>query len=186
MSTTRAWLGFSLFMGVASAGACQPGDLEPCDGLTREACRTLLDPHAPDGGAHTGPADLSATPVPGCAKHATVAEVERDLLAVRCGKSACHVPGGVFAPDLKSPAAWQRLLDVPTGYANTHCPGDRYIAREDPAHKSYLFAVVKDAVPTCADGSPGGPRMPFARPALPDDELACLASYVQAVARARP
>lgn len=189
MARTMLWL----WLGCGGLGACQPGRLEECDGLTPAQCAALFGAggtggQAPDDGTDvraSGAQVTAATRLPACAAHATVGELERDLLAARCGTSGCHVPGGVFKPDLKSAEAWKRLVDTPTQYRATHCKSDSYIARAAPL-ASYFLSVVKDAQPTCADGTAGGPPMPFAKPHLPDDAIACVEDYVQVVAGGLP
>jgi hypothetical protein len=154
------------------------------------ACAALYTFSGKDGGGAGDAQDpvrlvSAATVVGGCAMHATVGEVETGLLAARCGTRGCHTAGGTFKPDLASPEAWRRLVDVPTQYRNTRCREDSYIPSAAPLD-SYFLSVVRDASPTCSDGRPGGPPMPFVPPALSAAELACIEGYVKAVALAPP
>jgi hypothetical protein len=185
---SKILIGLTLAGGLGVVLGCQPGRLEECDGKAHAECLSLFGAGA--GGAAGSPGDpveqasiTADTPLPGCAQHSTVGALEADLLAARCGSAGCHVPNGTFKPDLKSPRAWERLLDVPTGYRATRCPNDVYIASASPL-ESYFLSVVADAKPKCSDGAEGGPRMPFARPALPDEDIACFEAYVTAVATA--
>src|SRR3954454_2602305 len=87
--------------GLLVLGACQPGGLPRCEGLTMAACAALYTFSGKDGGGAGDAQDpvrlvSAATVVGGCAMHATVGEVETGLLAARCGTRGCHTAGGTF------------------------------------------------------------------------------------------
>jgi hypothetical protein len=174
----------TLVLLVASAGAsCSPGVLDPREGAWWEDGGGDEEPG--DGGAPA--AGLSdSTKLEGCAKLPTVGAFERDMLVARCGTAGCHQANGrPFAPDLATRPIYPRLLDQLVTSSATTCDKekDRYIdSAADPA-RSYLVAKVRDAKPLCPSGSAGGVRMPFLKPALTDDEVACFLAYVEAVRR---
>jgi hypothetical protein len=122
-------------------------------------------------------------PVANCVMAPTVGEVETKIIAVKCGETACHVPMGVFKPDLKTAGSWARLLDKVVEYSATKCKDDVYIKKSDPL-KSYFLSSVKDAMPKCSDGRMGGVRMPFGKPPLSAEEITCIEGYVKALAGA--
>jgi hypothetical protein len=114
---------------------------------------------------------------------ARVGDFETGFLAPRCGRGVvCHA-NPLYPPDLKSPAAYRRLLDANVAYAQTMCDKskDKYIDRAG-ADASFLVAKARDKPPKCPSGTSGGLPMPFdgLNPASPD-EVACMISYINAV-----
>ena len=97
-------------------------------------------------------------------------DVERDLLAARCGASGCHGGANPSADlDLASPDVASRLV----GVASTGCGAALLI---DPANPTGGVLLEKVTAPEC------GARMPVLDDPLPPAEIACLQSWVAMVA----
>lgn len=97
---------------------------------------------------------------------ATTTEIQRDVLAVRCGGSLCH--GGTTPQaglDLVSAGLEERLVGVPAA----EC-GGILVVPGDP-ESSYLYAKLTEDTPDC------GNRMPLGG-SLPADELACVRTWI--------
>lgn len=101
-------------------------------------------------------------------------DVESDLLAVRCAGSVCHSAGEQKAAglDLVSPGVAERVANVAS--ASADCGGNMLVVPGDPSG-SLLYQKV-------ASEPPCGSRMPLAQDPLSDDDIGCLASWIQEMA----
>lgn len=97
---------------------------------------------------------------------------ETEILAVRCAGSVCHSAGDQKAAglDLVSPGVADRVKNVAS--ASAECGGDMLVAPGDPAG-SLLYQKVSMETPPC------GSRMPLAQDPLSDEEIGCVASWIQ-------
>jgi Stigma-specific protein, Stig1 len=106
-----------------------------------------------------------------CPETSTAMQLE--AFTRRCGSSDCHDRDNpALALDLVSPGLEQRLIDVPS----RGCRGERLVVAGQPA-QSWLFAKVADAEPSCG----GGFRMPVSAPYYNDEEIACLAAWIESL-----
>jgi hypothetical protein len=158
---------------LAIATSCSPGEVDP--GLLRDA-------GAPPPAT---PAVTDDTRLEGCEAFPTLGDFEQKLIVPKCGTAGCHETGGrPFAPDMKGLPIHPRLVNRKVQYSLTTCDKERdlYIDSAGEAERSYLVSKVRDPMPTCGSGRPGGARMPFlAKEPLPDGEIACFVSYVRAL-----
>jgi len=143
----------------------------------------------------------TATPLVGCTLFATVGAFETGFLAINtnpngppfyqgCGGGGCHNAGSIYPPDLSSPNAYLRLLDVtqaPDGQFNTTCsPPLKYIDSANPANSLVSVLVHGPSVGAfvnCPAPSTGtaGQTMPRNEPLLDSAHLACVDAYIAAL-----
>jgi hypothetical protein len=119
-----------------------------------------------------------------CPKFPTAGNMEKDFIIPRCGKpgdATCHATGP-FPPKMAELGLGLRMLNMKSVLK---CASSKYIDSLNPAD-SFLLAKVKaasDAEVRCpVQGGTGGPREPYSQPMLAPDEIACLESYVFAIA----
>lgn len=112
-----------------------------------------------------------------------VAEVEEHILLPKCslaGDGTCH-GGGRVSPDLLEVGSMaDAVLDQPAMFA---CQRDLLVSSKNP-ERSHLLAKIRarGASARCADGSEGGPSMPYQdAPQLTDEEAACIEWWVYAI-----
>ena len=102
-----------------------------------------------------------------CASSTT--ELQRTLLAPRCGSSGCHdAAHPTYGLDLVSPGLEARVI----GAASIGCTGERMVIPGDP-ERSQLYVKIAQASPEC------GRRMPQGAPALSASQLACVAAWIR-------
>src|SRR4051812_23800956 len=146
------------------------------------ACQQAPPAPAPDAGSW---GDWAVGPV-ACKAFSTTSQVEESIIIPKCGRPGdpvCHsvgkYPPRLSAVGLIAPAV---LEAKPT----LHCLRDSFVDRDDP-ERSFFLAKIRPAgadKATCADGSDGGPKMPYAdAPALTPQEGACLRWWVHEIAR---
>jgi hypothetical protein len=153
--------------------------------MRRRARGFLLVPALLAAACPGGSGDPSPSPDAGAADAAsctlvTTAEVEEKILLPRCGRPGdplCHATGK-YLPKIVAPGTIAaEVLDV-TPMLN--CRQDKLVSRQEPG-KSYLLAKIqaRGSLATCADGSNGGPRMPYQdAPQLTASERACVLWWV--------
>lgn len=97
---------------------------------------------------------------------------ETDILAVRCAGSVCHSAGDQKAAglDLVSPGVADRVANIAS--ASAECGGSMIVVPGDPGG-SLLYEKVSMDQPPC------GSRMPLAQDPLSEEEIGCLASWIQ-------
>jgi hypothetical protein len=136
-------------------------------------------PAPPDAASPNAGALTAATALPGCAKYPTVGQLETGLLAKSCG--LCHTKTELLGPtDMASPEMWRRFVDAPVRGEN--CKGAKIVDRAKTADSFLLLKLGRDR--RCPDGSTDrGGIMPPAPPALGAEDLACMRTYVEVIAR---
>ncbi len=97
---------------------------------------------------------------------------EGDILAVRCAGSVCHSAGEQKAAglDLVSPGVSDRVRNIAS--ASAECGGSMLVVPGDPTG-SLLYEKVSMDQPPC------GSRMPLAQDPLSEEEIGCVASWIQ-------
>jgi hypothetical protein len=202
-STRVAGVGMAVgFMfAVAGLGACSPGSLPtdfPVNGVAPAAGGTTgsntggapgpaaggsVGSMGGSGGTPSAGGDIGTRPLANCAAYATVNDYETKLLVPQCGKSGCHVAGGLAPPDMAMPNIYSRLLDKFVSYAATTCDKgkDKLIDSSGTAETSFFVAKMRDKMPKCPSGAAGGLQMPFGLAALPQSDIDCTVAYVKAV-----
>jgi hypothetical protein len=171
--------------------SCSPGELD-CSVVNKPPCTPVSGaggtggdpPMGGTGGGTPGGITLS-TPIAGCSMTGvgTVGDFETKFIVPRCGKVGCHTPGAVFQPDMAGPEIFKRLVNRTVSYSMTTCnkTADKYIDTAVAPEQSFMVIKVRDPMPKCPSGAPGGLPMPFGEPALNDMEKACVLAYVKAV-----
>lgn len=103
------------------------------------------------------------------------------IFAERCAGAACHGSGDGTPPtggvDLLAPGVAERLVDVPASYPGLGCAPDTpalLLDTVDPS-SSLMWAKLTNTQ-ECGEGMP----VPYQGAALPEDELKCVISWMQA------
>src|SRR5215213_6675093 len=105
----------------------------------------------------------------------TSTAMQQELFARRCASAECHDRDNpALTLDLVSAGLEARLVGVPS----RGCRGEILVVAGDPEH-SELFRKVAHT-PEC------GVRMPVGAPAYNDEEVACLAQWIESLAPATP
>lgn len=89
--------------------------------------------------------------------------------ATGCAGAACHAGGGASAPNLEM-SNWANLSDT-----SIFCPDTPYVTPGNPEASAVYLKLLPDG----ERGPCTGNRMPSTRPALPDDEIACVRSWIE-------
>jgi hypothetical protein len=97
---------------------------------------------------------------------------EGDILAVKCAGSVCHSATDQKAAglDLVSPGVADRVKNVAS--ASAECGGSMLVVPGDPGG-SLLYEKVSMEQPPC------GSRMPLAQDPLSQEDIGCVASWIQ-------
>jgi hypothetical protein len=97
---------------------------------------------------------------------------EADILAVKCAGSVCHSATDEKAAglDLVSPGVADRVKNIAS--ASAGCGGSMLVAPGDPGG-SLLYKKVSMDQPPC------GSRMPLAQDPLSEEDIGCVASWIQ-------
>jgi len=97
---------------------------------------------------------------------------EADILAVKCAGSVCHSATDQKAAglDLVSPGVADRVRNIAS--ASAECGGSMLVVPGDPT-ASLLFKKVSMDTPPC------GSRMPLAQEPLSEEDIGCVASWIQ-------
>lgn len=120
---------------------------------------------------------------PACALHVAQSEVEEHILLPKCslaGDGTCHGGGRVSPALLEVGSMADGVLDKRPMFS---CQRDFLVSSEHP-ERSHLLAKIRarGASARCADGSEGGPSMPYQdAPQLTDEEAACIEWWVYAI-----
>jgi hypothetical protein len=97
---------------------------------------------------------------------------ESQILAARCAGSVCHSAGDQKAAglDLVSPGVSDRVKNIAS--ASAECGGSMLVVPGDAAG-SLLYKKVSMDQPPC------GSRMPLAQDPLSEEDIGCVASWIQ-------
>lgn len=112
-------------------------------------------------------------------------DVEAQVIVPKCGAlgdNTCHGTGPIPPRFAEAGMIASNVIDV---MPQLRCRRDKLVSRVEPA-KSDLLAKIRTrgGNALCADGSDGGPGMPFQdAPPLTADEAACLEWWVHAIVK---